>query len=52
MLYWLKIGLLLVISENFLSTIRKNNVLTVCISYEKPKLSLLLSEHFSKYKGT
>ena len=31
--YWLKIGLLLVISENFLSTIRRNNVLATCISY-------------------
>ena len=32
-LYWLKIGLFLVISENFLKTIRKNNVLTIYISY-------------------
>ena len=27
------IGLLLVISEHFLSTIQKNNVLAICISY-------------------
>ena len=32
-LYWLKIGLLLVISENFLRTNRKNNVLAICISF-------------------
>ena len=32
-LHWLKICLLLVISENFLSTIGKNNVLAICISY-------------------
>ena len=32
-LYRLKICLLLVISENFLSTIRKNKVLAICISY-------------------
>ena len=31
-LYWLKIGVLLVISENFLSTIRRNNVLGICTS--------------------
>ena len=31
--YIVKIGLLLVISENFLSTTRKNNVLVICISY-------------------
>ena len=29
----LKIGLLLVVSENFLSTIQENNVLAICISY-------------------
>ena len=29
----IKIGLLLVISDNFLSTIRKNNVLAIHISY-------------------
>ena len=29
----IKIGLLLVISENFLKTIWKNNVLAICISY-------------------
>ena len=39
-LYWLKIGLLLVISENFLSTFRKNNNST-------KKLKSLLSELFS-----
>ena len=32
-LYRLKISLFLAISENFLKTIRKNNVLTICISY-------------------
>ena len=29
----------LVISENFLSTLRKNNVLTICISYKKAKIN-------------
>ena len=29
----IKIGLLLVISDNLLSTIRVNNVLPICISY-------------------
>ena len=29
--YWQKIGLLSVISGNFLSTIRKNNILAICI---------------------
>ena len=43
----LKIGLLLVISKNFLGTIRKNNVLAICISYQKLKLNSLLSELFS-----
>ena len=32
-IYWLKIGLLLVFSINFLSIIWKNNVLAICISY-------------------
>ena len=43
-LYWLKIGLLLVISENFLRTIRKNNVLS---SAFPTKNSLLSGELFS-----
>ena len=34
-LYWLKIGLLLVFSMNFLSTKKKNNVLAICISLSK-----------------
>ena len=29
----IKIGLLLLISDNFLSTIEKNNILAICISY-------------------
>ena len=29
----IRIGLLLVISDNFLSPIRKNNVLAICVSY-------------------
>ena len=32
-LHWLKIGFLLVISQNFLSTICKNDVLAICIFY-------------------
>ena len=47
----IKIGLLLVISDNFLSTIRENNVLAICISYLKPRLNSLLSELFI-YKET
>ena len=43
----LKIGLLLVIYENFLSNIQKNNVLAICISYYKLKLNSLFSELFS-----
>ena len=33
LLYWLKIDLLLVIAENFLSTMQKKYVLAICISY-------------------
>ena len=33
-MYWLKIGLFLVISENFLKIMRENNVLAICISYK------------------
>ena len=47
----IKIGLLLVISDNFLSTIGENNALPICISYGKPKLNSLLSQVFI-YKET
>ena len=32
-MYWLKIGLFLIISGNFLKTMQKSNVLAIGISY-------------------
>ena len=47
-LHWLKIGLLLVISENFLRTLQKNNVLDFCVSCKKPKSNSLFRKLFSQ----
>ena len=43
----IKVGLLLVISDNFLSTIRKYNAISHLHFLLKPKLNSLLSELFS-----